>query len=66
MSRPRSHPVVLHTGPLVWESNALTTRPLLLKVTQLFKHSLKSLKTKTTTSPLPQNACSHQTWQGCN
>ena len=25
-----NHPVVLNTGPLEWESNALTTRPLLL------------------------------------
>ena len=29
MSRPWSHPVVLITGPLDWESSALTTRPLL-------------------------------------
>ena len=29
MSRPWSHPVVLKTGPLDWESSALTTRPLL-------------------------------------
>ena len=29
LSRPWSHPVVLSTGPLDWESSALTTRPLL-------------------------------------
>ena len=29
LSRPCSHPVVLNTGPLDWESCALTTRPLL-------------------------------------
>ena len=28
-SRPWSHPVVLNTGPLDWESSTLTTRPLL-------------------------------------
>ena len=28
LSRPLSHPVVLNTGPLDWESSALTTRPL--------------------------------------
>ena len=27
LSRPWSHPVVLNTGPLDWESTALTTRP---------------------------------------
>ena len=27
LSRPWSHPVVLNTGPLDWESSALTTRP---------------------------------------
>ena len=26
MSRPWSHPVVLNTGPLDWESSALTTK----------------------------------------
>ena len=31
LSRPWSHPVVLITGPLDWESSALTTRPLLVK-----------------------------------
>ena len=31
LSRPWSHPVVLNTGPLVWETSALTTRPLLHK-----------------------------------
>ena len=31
LSRPWSHPVVLVTGPLNWESSALTTRPLLHK-----------------------------------
>ena len=29
LSRPWSHPVVLDTGPLDWESSALTTWPLL-------------------------------------
>ena len=29
LSRPWSHPVVLNTGPLDWESSALTTWPLL-------------------------------------
>ena len=28
LSRPWSHPVILITGPLDWESSALTTRPL--------------------------------------
>ena len=28
LSQPWSHPVVLNTGPLDWESSALTTRPL--------------------------------------
>ena len=27
LSQPWSHPVVLNTGPLDWESSALTTRP---------------------------------------
>ena len=31
LSRPWSHPVVLNTGLLDWESSALTTRPLLHK-----------------------------------
>ena len=31
LSQPWSHPVVLNTGPLDWESSALTTRPLLHK-----------------------------------
>ena len=31
LSRPWSHPVVLNTGLLDWESSALTTRPLLQK-----------------------------------
>ena len=29
ISGPLSHPVVLNTGPLDWESSTLTTRPLL-------------------------------------
>ena len=29
LSWPWSHPVVLNTGPLDWESSTLTTRPLL-------------------------------------
>ena len=29
LSRPWSHPVVLNTAPVDWESSALTTRPLL-------------------------------------
>ena len=28
LSRPRSHTVVLNTGPLDWESSTSTTRPL--------------------------------------
>ena len=31
LSRPWSHPVVLNTGPLDWESSALTTRPLAIQ-----------------------------------
>ena len=34
LSQPWSHPVVLNMGPLVWESSALTTRPLLLVLLQ--------------------------------
>ena len=34
LSRPWSHPLVLNTGPLVWESSALTIRPLLHKSLQ--------------------------------
>ena len=30
LSRPWSHPVVLNTGPLDWESSTLTSGPLLL------------------------------------
>ena len=33
LSRPWSHPAVLNTGPLDWESSALTTRPLLYEPT---------------------------------
>ena len=29
LSQPWIHPVVLNTGPLNWESSALTSRPLL-------------------------------------
>ena len=29
LSQPWSRPVVLNTGPLEWESSALTTRPLI-------------------------------------
>ena len=32
LSRLWSNPVVLNTGPLDWESRALTTRPLLKKI----------------------------------
>ena len=32
LSRPWSHSVVLITGPLDWESSALTTRPLLMPI----------------------------------
>ena len=35
LSRPWSHPVVLDTGLLDWESSALTTRPLLLLTDKL-------------------------------
>ena len=31
LSQPLSHPVVLNTGPLDWESSILITRPLLQK-----------------------------------
>ena len=31
LRQPLSHPAVLNTGPLDWESRALTTRPLLQK-----------------------------------
>ena len=37
LSRPWSHPVVLNTGLLDWETSALTTRPLLRKGLQ-FSH----------------------------
>ena len=33
LSRPWSHSLVLNTGPLDWESSALTTRPLLHRLT---------------------------------
>ena len=36
LSRPWSHPVVLGTRPLDWESSALTTRPLLFK--EIYQH----------------------------
>ena len=36
LSRPWSHPVVLHTGPLDWESSALTTWPLLHKYIYIY------------------------------
>ena len=34
--RPWSHPVVLNTGPLDWESSALTTRPLVHIYTYIY------------------------------
>ena len=40
LSRPWSHPVVLSTGPLDWESSALTTRPLLCKLILSFWYIL--------------------------
>ena len=43
LSRPWSHPVVLNTGPLDWESSALTTRPLLQKYSFLICRSASSL-----------------------
>ena len=36
LSRHRSHPVVLSTGLLDWESSALTTRPLLHDIASTF------------------------------
>ena len=33
LSRPWNHSVVLNMGPLDWESSALSTRPLLRKIT---------------------------------
>ena len=36
LSRPWSHPVVLSTATLDWESSALTTSPLLVKIYQKF------------------------------
>ena len=35
LSRPWSHPAVLNTGPMDWESSALTTRPLYVKYNSL-------------------------------
>ena len=37
LSQPWGHPVVLNTGPLDWESSALTTRPLVDTVGTLLK-----------------------------
>ena len=37
LSRPWSHPMVLNTGPLDWESSALTTRPLIRQDVKLLK-----------------------------
>ena len=41
VSRPWSHPVVLNTGPLDWESSTLITRPLLHKSDLMFPMSLR-------------------------
>ena len=46
LSQPWSHPVVLNTGPLDWESSALTTRPLL-------KHEKSSVAPTVTLNPIP-------------
>ena len=35
LSRPWSHPVVLNTEPLDWESSAWTTRPLMFSIKKL-------------------------------
>ena len=49
LSRPWSHPVVLNTSPLDWESNTLTFRPLLHKMleryTKYFKGSVSYIFT---------------------
>ena len=44
LSRPWSHPVVLNTGLLDWESSALTMRPL-LHSTRLLLHYWSLLQT---------------------
>ena len=36
LSQPWSHPVVLNTGLLDWKSSALTTRPLLTSLSELY------------------------------
>ena len=51
LSRPWSHPVVLNTGPLDWESSALTTRQLL--------HSIKYIK-----KSHPQHMSQFFVWKG--
>ena len=51
LSRPWSHPVVLNTGLLDWESSTLTTRPLLHKHERL----LYSYILLQVNSLLPQN-----------
>ena len=40
LSRPWSHPLVLNTGSLNWESSALTTRPLFHKIKRNTNSSL--------------------------
>ena len=47
LSRPWSHPVVLNTGPLDWESSALTTRPLLHNNTHRNEVSKQNTQTHT-------------------
>ena len=43
LSRPWSHPVVLNTGPLDWQSSTLTTRPLLHKVSSAVIHGVSEV-----------------------
>ena len=46
LSRPWSHPAVLNTGPLDWESSALTTRPLNNRFKESFVTSYIALSVK--------------------
>ena len=52
LSRPWSHPVVLNTGPLDWESSALTTRPLQL-INSRYTIKSKFINTKSSNVNLP-------------
>ena len=44
LSRPWSHPLVLDTGHLDWESSALTTRPLLHELISLPSNEVNVVK----------------------